>query len=110
MSSVRGQRLISVAFLLTLCLLLPGCKKSKVTKENFDKITNGMTLDQVEDILGKGEKETGDGSNVAAQVGIDVSGPPSNPGADTYVWEKGNKKITVHFMNKKVANKQQSGL
>src|SRR5258707_11960175 len=40
--------------LLLACLLIGGCAK-KVTKANFDKIATGMTLKEVEAVLGKGE-------------------------------------------------------
>src|SRR5262245_2832738 len=99
------------ALLLGLCLLMPGCGKSIVTKENFEKIQNGMTLAEVEKLLGKGEQETGDGSNVAAQFGVDVgvSGGGSG-GVKTYNWESGNKKITVSFRQDKVAYKKADGM
>jgi hypothetical protein len=95
------SRLGLVAVVLAVCLLLPACGNSKVTKPNFDKITVGMTLSEVEAILGKGSKvDEGDGSNVAAQVGVDVTmgaGPPRKTG-DTYTWDgKGDKSITVFF-------------
>ena len=67
-------RVGKLVLLLALCLLLAGCKKSKVTQENFDKIKNDMTLKEVEAILGEGTREGGDGANIAAQVGVDVTG------------------------------------
>ena len=51
---------VRLALVLLLCLAVPACK-SKVTKANFDKIKEGMTLAEVEKILGKGTKEGGDG-------------------------------------------------
>ena len=64
---------------------------------------------------GKGEKDTGDGSNMAAQAGVAVGGlegASSRPNSDaaTYVWESGDKKITVYFFQGKVRNKVPSGL
>jgi hypothetical protein len=97
--------------LLTLCSILPGCAGGKkITKDNFDKIKNDMTLKQVEDILGEGTAEGGDGSNVAGQFGVDVTGgaPPAS-GVD-YVWESGKKSITVSFKRGKVVNKKSSGI
>ena len=69
----------TLVLLFGLCLLLSGCNKSKVTKENFDKIKNDMTLKEVEDILGEGTREGGDGANIAAQVGVDVTGVLCGP-------------------------------
>src|SRR5437588_11356830 len=40
-----------------LCLVLAGCGPSKLTKENYDKIQNDMTLAQVAEILGSGTKQ-----------------------------------------------------
>jgi hypothetical protein len=109
------RRLTQAALLLALCLLLPACGKSKVNKANYDKITEGMTLEQVEGILGKGTKEEGgDGSNVAGQFGVDVTGGMGGGGGSkaitTYKWEKGDKSITVHFLNGKVSKTTQQGL
>jgi hypothetical protein len=98
-----------IVAVLALCFLMTGCVKSKVTKDNFDKIKNDMTLEDVEGILGKGDS-VGDGSNVAGQFGVDVTGgaPPSS-GVD-YVWESGKKSITVSFRGGKVVAKRSEGL
>ena len=99
-----------LAILLGLCLAAAGCGKSKITKENFDKITTGMTLSEVEAILGEGSNQSGDGSVVAAQVGVDVSGGAAAPATVDYLWEKGKKSITVTFRQGKVVTKKSSGL
>src|SRR5581483_12109000 len=90
-----------IAVILALCLILTGCGNPKVNKANFDEIKNGMTLEEVQDILGKGGQPQGDGSGVAAQVGVDVSGGQRQSSAVDYVWESGNKKITVGIQNGK---------
>jgi hypothetical protein len=64
----------------------------------------------VEKILGKGEQETGDGSNMAGQFGVAMEPAGGNKGVEIYVWESGNKKITVFFRQGKVANKASTGL
>jgi hypothetical protein len=94
---------------LALCLLTTACIKTKVTKVNFDKIKEGMTLAEAEKILGKGTKETGDGSNVAGQFGVAVMPAAASGGGDVYVWESGDKKITLHVRQDKVVSKQASG-
>src|SRR4051812_5592736 len=81
--SVRLPRLLGI---LILCLLVPACA-TRVTKGNFDKVKEGMTLAEVEKILGKGTKEEGDGSNVAGQFGVDVQGAPKVGGGEMYKWE-----------------------
>jgi hypothetical protein len=99
---------------LFFCFAVPACGNSKVTMANYDKIQLGMTLQQVEEILGKGDKEeAGDGSNVAGQFGVDVGGglnlsARASP-VETYKWESGNKLITVSILSGKVTYKDKKG-
>ena len=101
-------RLAGVTGLVVCCCLVSGCAKSKVTKENYDRVENGMTLEDVEAILGPG-KLVGDGSLIAAQVGVDVTGGGRQSSAVEYVWESGNNSITVTFRQDKVAGKRSAG-
>src|SRR5262245_57014965 len=102
-------RLGRMTLLVALGLILVGCGNSKVTKDNFEKIKNDMTLDQVESILGEG-KPQGDGSMVAAQAGVDLTGGAPPPTTQDYLWENGNKSITVTFNKQnKVVRKTSSG-
>jgi hypothetical protein len=110
-TSSRLLRLGRTALVAALCLLAGACGKNRVTKANFDKITDGMTLSEVEAILGKGERETGDATNIAAGAGVHIPGAEeSRSSAKGYFWEHGNKKITIHFANDKVLAKRQEGL
>jgi hypothetical protein len=102
-------RYVRVA-LLVVCLAVPACGKSKITRANYDQIKDGMTLQQVEALLGPGTKEEGDGSGVAAQFGVDVPQAERSRAVETYVWERGGKSITVYIVNGKVTNKKASGL
>jgi hypothetical protein len=86
-----------------VALVASGCQ-SKVTKANYDKIEVGMTLQEVEKILGEG-KQQGDGSGVALQVGVDLSAPRGGGNMQTIVWESDKAKITVYFVDGKVKNK-----
>jgi hypothetical protein len=107
----RWQRLFPAATFLLLCLALPGCQKSKVTPENYDKISNGMTRAEVEAVLGPGQKEEGgDGAGVAAQFGVNAGlGEQRGRAPDTYVWESNGKTIKVYFLDGKVTNKHKEG-
>lgn len=99
-----------LALALAVCLLLPACIKNKVTKANYDSIKEGMTLAEVEKLLGKGTKDEGDGTNVAAQFGVHVEAAPRSGSGTTYTWERGGNSITVFFNKEgKVANKRASG-
>ena len=107
-STQRPPRPTAILGFLVLGVLLSGCGPSKVTKENFDKIKNDMTLKQVEDILGEGTQTAGGGENVAGQFGIDVGGS-SGPSSTEYTWEKSPKVIKVTFKKGKVASKTSTG-
>jgi len=80
-------------------MMMAGCG-SKVTKDNFDSIKDGMAMDEVVKILGEGTKQAGGSLSIG---GVDLSG-------DIYVWEDGGKKITVSFKDGKVVGKAQTGL
>lgn len=105
----RVARFSAMILCAIICLSLAGCGKSAVTKENFDKIANDMTLEQVENILGSGSRSGGDGSLVGAQVGVDVTGGARPSSTVEYVWESGTKSITVTFRHGKVTSKRSSG-
>jgi len=95
-------RKIALCSLLVSALLfmsLAGCA-SKVTKENYDKIKVGMTLAEVEKVLGKGELQAGASGGI-----MDVSGS-----AKVYKWVVGEKAITITFVNDKVTAYHQTGL
>jgi len=74
---------------LALVVLLAGC--SKVSEENFGKVQEGMTEEQVMAILGKPTE-----ANSVAVLG--VSGTTSR-------WVGNGATITVRFVNGKVALK-----
>lgn len=102
-------RIVRFAVVLAVLLVLPACK-SKVTKANFERIKDGMTLEEVTKVLGKGNKETGDGSNVAGQFGVAVMPTSTSNQPDTYTWESNTGTITVFFRDNKVIGKRASGL
>ena len=104
-------RVMGLGGVCIVCFFMTGCGKDKVTKENYDKITTDMTLEQVQAILGEGTKQGGDGSVMAAQVGVDMTAGGLSPNVPLmYVWESGQKSITITFKGGKVALKNQSGL
>jgi len=91
-----------------LALVSSGCK-SKITQENYDKIVEGMTLKDVELILGEG-KQQGDGTAVAAQFGVHVPAAGGGGGTQIFVWENDSgASITVDFANGGVKNKRKKG-
>jgi hypothetical protein len=82
---------------LALCLLATGCGKNKVTKANYEKIKNDMTYSEVKAILGEPTDAGGDGSNVAAQAGVDVNMGARAPTTVTRKWESGDNEIFITF-------------
>ena len=98
-------RMIPVV-LIGLLLLLAGCEK-KVTQENFDKIQVGMTLAEVQLILGDGLLEEASGTSLG------IGGLPERSSDDlddrTYSWEEENKIIVVRIIDDKVTSKRKQG-
>jgi hypothetical protein len=76
------------AVLLTVCLVACG---SKLTQENFNKITDAMPYADVVKILG--EPQSSEGGGV---LGIT---------AGASVWKDEKHQITIVFVNEKVASK-----
>jgi hypothetical protein len=108
-SAVR--RVVGMVLLFMVCLVLPACGKNRVTKANFDKIKVGMSLSEVEAILGKGKKEEQAGTAAANKFTGAIGVQGKLPDQDIYVWESGVKTITVIFVNGKVSvDPIQSGL
>jgi hypothetical protein len=93
------QILIGVAMMALMLTILPGCG-GKVSKSNFDKVQNGMTMAEVEGILGKGTEQAG----VAGAIG-DLAGS-----GKVMTWTDGEKSITVTFVDGKVTAKASKGL
>ncbi len=91
--------LVCIVLLGLGIIVLAGCG-SKVTKSNYDQITNGMTLAQVEGILGKGAESSGAAGAIGSLAGS----------GKIVTWKDGAKTITVTFANDKVILKALSGL
>lgn len=91
---------------LALAAILSGCGP-KLDQASYDKIQNGMTLREVERILGgRGEDET------AAGMSIGSSGLTDNRKAaqNVFRWKKGTANIVVIFRDDKVISKTSEGL
>ena len=53
-----------------MAVIMVGCAKGPdVSKEAYDKVENGMTLAQVEAILGKGELQTSASGGIGDLIG-----------------------------------------
>ena len=96
---MRHRTIALLALAGTTMILVAGCG-SKVSKDNFDKIKNGMTVAEVEEILGKATEEGEAGGAVGELVGA----------GKVMTWKDGDKSIGVTFVNGKVTAKVQTGL
>jgi hypothetical protein len=109
---MSGMIQYRAAAVVALLALVAGCSgNKKLTRANYDKINAGMTLAEVEQLLGgPGEQQGGDlataeGSRVAGAVGIGDMQSMSQPRSKTktYKWGSSSKWITVTFLDGKVA-------
>ena len=87
--------------LLVFTLFLTSCS-GKINKENYDKISNGMSVSQVEKILGKGESQ--------ASSNVDLGEYGGNVSSEVITWQSGTNVISITFSNGQVLAKAQSGL
>lgn len=101
MSTTRLLALLASLFILTAC-------ENKITTENFDAITTGMTQSQVEKKLGgKGEEQDIGGASIGAD-GLMSSAKASKD--KTFLWKKDGATISVTFRDGKVIDKGKMGL
>ena len=87
--------------IISLSIFLVSCT-GKLNKDNYDKISNGMSVSQVESILGKGESQ--------ASSSVDLGEYGGNISSEVMTWQSGTKVISITFSNGKVMAKAQNGL
>lgn len=76
-----------------------GCA-SRISQRNYERVQNGMTLAQVQEILGEGQLQQG----LAGGIG-NLGGSVS-----VYQWRDEQRVITVTFINDKVTAKSSENL
>jgi hypothetical protein len=97
---MTGKRaLVGLLMFGLMATMLAGCG-SKVSKDNYEKVKAGMTLAEVEGILGKGTEKAGVGGALGNLAGS----------AKVVEWKDGDKSITATFLNDKMTTKIQTGL
>ncbi len=85
----------------------------KLTKANYDKVVNGMSPAQVENILGPGSEQASSGITIpgtATGTATGIGAPGTTVSTKVFVWRRGGKVITVTFLNDQVVAKTQVGL
>lgn len=95
------KKLIKTFTVFFSIVILLGCS-GKINNDNYSKISNGMSISQVESILGKGESQ--------ASSSIDMGAYGGNISSEVMTWQKGMKVISITFSNGKVVAKANSGL
>lgn len=98
---------ICLSITLVACLALAACE-NKVTSENYDKVTNGMSLSQVQKILGRGKDDTSHAGTSISAPGISQTSKSNDV---VYVWEdEFGGKIVIVFQDDKVVQKSRTGM
>jgi len=90
---------VQLMVLALVCVFVVGCG-SKVSKDNYDKVAVGMSVADVEAILGKGTEDASGAGSIGKLSGS----------GKIMTWTDGEKSITVTFLNDKVSVKAQKGL
>jgi hypothetical protein len=100
------RRPIVAAALSLACLLIVSCQK--VNDDSYAKVKDGMTLSQVQSILGEGDKEDSSGTSISA---AGMAGKSSSDASrrQTYLWKDGEKQIVIDFADDKVVAKRKIG-
>lgn len=97
------NQVISFLLLATLILapiLFVGCGRNQITKDNYSQIKTGMTIDEVEAILGSGTEQASSDASFGG-ISIDVK---------NMIWQNEDQIISITFSHGKVKAKTQMGL
>jgi len=95
------MRTLLKSAIISLSIFLVSCS-GKLNKDNYDKISDGMSVSQVESILGKGESQ--------ASSSVDLGEYGGTISSEVMTWQSGTKVISITFSNGKVMAKAQNGL
>lgn len=93
-------------FVMAVCVTLVGCggRGSKLTQANYDRISEGMTLQQVEEILGKGDVVS-EGPQLDGVAKI----REKHKDHKAMTWEWKPKSVVIIFVDDKVVFKSKGG-
>jgi len=94
----KKKNFLLIIFLMLVLLFVCGCSVGRITEENYNKIHDGMSFNEVVEILG-------DDYDISSNAGY------GEYSSSCYVWEGlGGANITIIFLNGKVFSKAQAGL
>src|SRR5690242_8465515 len=97
-------RRLVLAPLFAGALFLAACN-NKVNDQNFEKVKDGMTVSEVQSVLGEGEKDETGGFSIGAG-GTMGSSSSAGSSRQTYVWKEDTKQIVIEFKDGKVVSKR----
>lgn len=123
---MRGTTwIVGLALLLPGLVVLPACQEEEeapppavengaeaqnvVTAENLARVEDGMTLEQVQEILGPGTEVA---SATMPTVDVQMGDIDATVGGETHVyqWREDGRTITIRFADGKVVQKLQAGM
>lgn len=104
---IRPLRPLIAAALCTAGVLMAAGCEERVSDENFEKISVGMGLDQVQGFMGEGEQEDVGGVSISG-AGI-AGGSPAASKTKTFSWKAKNRQIIVETRDEKVISKRKVG-
>jgi hypothetical protein len=89
-------------------LMMVACE-SKLTQESFARIKPGMTLGEVQTILGSSGTEESSAGGMSIS-GAGIAGSSKESKERIFVWKEGEATITVVIADGKVVEARQTGL
>lgn len=92
---ILNKLLIGFTFFLISC-------SNNLSIDNYNRIYNGMSISEVESILGKGKSQ--------ASSSFDLGEFGGKMTTEVMTWQSGMKVISITFSNGKVEGKAQTGL
>jgi len=105
MIHITARILLSAALLA--CLVVSGCE-NQVTADNFAKVKSGMSLSQVQKILGRGRDDTSHAGTSISSPGIAAT---SKTNDTVHLWDDGQGgTIQVIFQDDKAVQMTKTGL
>jgi hypothetical protein len=107
MTKLNRWRTVAAAAVLMGTLAAAGGCESKVNRDRFDQIQPGMSLGEVERLMGgKGEDDTPSGTSIGASGLSDTKASKRQ----IFRWSDKNKSIVVTVQDGRVIDKTQEGL
>jgi hypothetical protein len=88
----KGISIIFIGFFAFSLFLACGVSNTRVSRENYDKISNGMTTEQVLEIMGKADS-------------VSESDTPGVGKMEMWHYQLGNKAIDIFIFNGTVDSK-----